>query len=306
MIPLLFALADTVMVPLENADLVLVQEWGLIEISPSACLAVGAPEGPSLPLPIDPSFCVEAPVVWFQGAEFSGTFTVQTPGGHLTVTYPVPDAVETDDSGMPHTASWHLSASALPRVDEIVEQMEESRWVPAPQDMGGFGWAAGIWREVETHFLQGTETIWMERFLYYECEVEDLLGEPEGNDSDWPFSGLQVPALVFRTGPEGQPETAACSIDGALPEGEPEYHPYDPDMLHASLCLWASQRIPSDKLTALVDTWEERLTTVPAGELLVLFPIPEAYYGRISTLDLRTDQDLTVVYKRLFLGMVAV
>jgi hypothetical protein len=306
MIPLLFALADTVMIPVENNTLVLVQEWGVVEISPSACLAVGAPEGPALPIPVDPSYCVEAPVVWFQGADFSGTFTVRTPEGHLTVTYPVPDAVETDETGRPITASWRLSASALPQVNEIVEQMEELPWAPAPTSMGAFGWAAGIWREVETHFINGTESVWMERFLYYECEVEDLLGVPDGDDADWPFSGLQVPALVFRTGPDGQPETAACSIDGALPVGELEYHPYDPDMILESLCLWASQRMPSDKLTALVETWEERLTSVPGGEMLVLFPIPETYNGRISTLDLRTDQDLTVVYKRLFLGMVAV
>jgi hypothetical protein len=305
MIPLLFALADTVMIPVEN-NLVLVQEWGVIEMDRSAFLAVGAPVGPAYPIPDDSIYCVEAPVVWFVGADFTGTLTVETPAGHLTVTYPEPDVMDTDAAGIPHSASWRLSASALPPVEEIVEQIEESPWVPAPPDMGTFGWAAGIWREVETHFLLGTDSGWMERFLYYECRVDGLFGESDGEDQNWPFSGLQVPALVFRTGPEGLPETAACSIDGSLPEGELVFHPYDRTLLLASLCLWASQRMPSDKLTALADTWEEHLTTVPAGTMLALFPIPEEYYGRISTLDLRTNQDLTVIYKRLFLGMVEV
>jgi len=304
MIPLFFALADTIVAPVDPADLVVVTEWGIVEIDRSACLAVGAPEGPSLPLPVDPSYCVEAPVVWFQGADFSGTFTVETPG-RLTVTYPFPDAVEEGDTGMPSTAVWRLAASSLPIMEQIERMVEESP-APAEQSMGHFGWAADIWREVRTHFLHGTGSVWMERFLYYECLVDDLFDAPVEDDADWPFGGMEVPAMVFRTGTDGAPEAAACRITGTLPGEGLDFAAYDRGLLLSTLCAWSIPGFGSDRLEALADTWETRFTTVPEGAMLIVFPIPGEYHDRISTISLRTDQELQVAYKRLFLGMVTV
>lgn len=299
MILLLFALADTVEVPFDPQGMVFMHEWGVVEVDMSVSLATGVPVGPSYPIHIDPNYCVEAPVVWFHGDDFTGTLIVEAPGGHLTVTYPEPDRVNTDDTGMPLSAAWRVSGSRAPFVGTVEEES-----LPLPE-MGHFGWAADIWRSVQSQSLTGIRDGWTERFIYYECQIEELFTLPEGEvPPGWPLSQLQVPALVFASGSGGQPLMSPCGRTGSLDTANMEYVDYSRQMFLDTVCSWSDGRLHSDEVAALVDTWETALTSVPEGELRALFPIPEDHYDRISTLELVTDQGHQVYTKRLFLGLV--
>ena len=306
MIPLLFVLADTVEVPIDPQGIVLMHEWGVVEVDMSVSLATGAPgatAGPLYPIPIDPDFCVEAPVVWFHGDDFTGIFTVEAPGGHLTVTYPEPDRVDTDQTGMPLSAVWRVSGSRHPLIMERVDAVEEETF-PVPE-MGHFGWAADIWRSVPGLSLTGIRDGWSERFIYYECQVEDLFTLPEGEiPSGWPLSQLQVPGLVFASGTDGQPLMSPISGTGDLETANMEYIDYSRQVFLDTVWSWSEGRLLAEEVAALVDTWEATLTSVPDGELRVLFPIPEDRYDRISTLELVTDEGHQVCAKRIFLGLV--
>ena len=171
--------------------------------------------------------------------------------------------------------------------------------------MGHFGWACDIWRSVQGLSLTGIRAGWSERFIYYECQVEDLFTLPEGEiPADWPLSQLQVPALVFTSGADGRPLMSPCDGTGSLETANMEYMDYSRQELMDSVCSWSDGRLLSEEVTALVDTWETTLTSVAEGEMRVLFPIPEDRYNRISTLELVTDEGHQVYAKRLFLGLL--
>jgi len=316
MLALLFAaLADTVIVPV-NAEMVLVHEWGVVEIEAYTSLASGAPAGPELPLYYDIDYCVEAPVVWFHGADFTGQLTVTSPQGHLTVTYPEPDMVETDLTGMPTSAVWMFEGRSVLLPEEMsvlvegIPQIEEEtlpegeRSPEMPQTH--FDWAMDIWRTSPSLILTGSVNDWKEGFIYYESQVDDLFGSPpDGADIDWLVRDLDIPAMIFLSGPEAYSLMCPAQISGDLPSPpEEDYMPYNRSALLEMLCSWGGGGFKSEEIAALVDTWERKLTTVPYGQTVVLFPIPGSYYDAISTLSLDTDQGFEVSYKRLFLGLI--
>ena len=312
---MLAALADTVFVPVD-IDIVLLHEWGVVEIDTYSSFAVGAPTGEELPLFYDIDYCVEAPVVWFHGSDFTGKLTVTSPEGHLTVTYPEPDRVEQDPAGMPVQAVWSLEGHSvflteqtplpveeIPMVEEEV-MVDGERLVEPPST--GFDWARDLWRRVPSLGLVGTTGNWRESFIYYESQVDDLFGTPPDDAGyDWLVRDLDVPAMVFMSGPEALSLMCPVDMTGEMPSlTEGDFEVYDREVMLAMLCSWAGGGFKSEEITALLDTWERRLTTVPYGENVVLFPIPMEYWDRISTLTLETEQGYDVEYKRLFLGLI--
>jgi len=314
MLALLFvALADTVIAPV-NADMVLVHEWGVVEIDTYTSLASGAPAGPQLPIYYDIDYCVEAPVVWFHGADFTGLLTVDAPRGHLTVTYPEPDRTVTDQTGMPIRANWALEGHAAPveeqipitseGIPETAEEIVEESMPEMPNTH--FDWAMDLWRAVPSLGLTGTDTGWSESFVYYESQVDNLFGlPPDGADLNWLVRDLDVPAMIFYSGPEAYSLMCPAQIAGELPSPSTgDFVSYERTALLETLCSWGGGGFKSEEITALIDTWESKLTTVPYGQTVVLFPIPSEYYDSISTLSLETDQGFEVSYNRLFLGLI--
>lgn len=312
---MLAALADTVFVPVDT-DMVLLHEWGVVEIDTYTSVAVGAPTGEELPLFYDIDYCVEAPVVWFHGSDFTGKLTVTSPEGHLTVTYPEPDRVEQDRAGLPVQAVWSLEGYSVFLTEQTPLPLEdipmaEEEVLPNTEGLGdrvatGFDWARDIWRGVPSLGLVGTEGNWRESFIYYESQVDDLFGTPSVDAGfDWLVRDLDVPAMVFMSGPEALSMMCPVSITGEMPSpAEGDFEVYDREVMLATLCSWAGGGFKSEEITALLDTWEKRLTTVPYGENVVLFPIPMEYWDRISTLTLDTEEGCHVEYKRLFLGLI--
>lgn len=316
MIGLLFAaLADTIMVPVES-EIVLVHEWGVVEMDTYSTLAYGAPIDSGNPLYYDLDYCVEAPVVWFHGTDFTGELTVKSPGGHLTMTYPDPDTAEFDTTGLPVSAVWSLQGysailteqTPVPAEDLLmIEEAVLLEWEGMPeQPSTGFDWAMDIWRSVSSLRLAGTTGNWKESFIYYECEVDELFGTPPaGAGLDWLVRNLDVPVVIFRSGPEAYSLMYPAQMTGEIPSiEERDFDAYDRELMMETLCSWAGGGFKSEEIVALLDTWEEKLTTVPYGQTIVLFPIPMEYYDRISTLSLETDQGHEVSYKRLFLGLI--
>ncbi len=302
MLPLLFAaLADTVMVPIDETDIVEMHEWGVIELSVSSAEVVGSPVVDMVPP--DPDFCVEAPVIWFHGVSFDGELTVHVPNGRVTVTYPEPSFSVEGGDGVPASVSWELTT--WPREPDTAD----GQAIPAEEyipELGAYYDAVASWRAVPSRQVASPDGSWSDRFVYYECEVEDLMGAPPaGAGPEWLLRDVHAPGLLLRTSDSGLPEQRPCLVDGGLPEPQGDWAPVETGELELTMCSWSGGVFRTEEVSALVETWEAAMTSVPAGERLLVFPLPRELYGSVSLLALTTERGHYVVQKRFFLCMTA-
>jgi hypothetical protein len=325
MIPLFFcALVDTVAVT-HDLQTVRVHEWGVVQLDYGPREAVGAewcyPDDHGI-FQYGGMMMVDAPVVWFHGPDFTGTFTVDIWTGNLTVRYPEPDRIEEQPAllGGLFPSERVVWEGLVGRNDRpLDDRFSADRISSTGCDPESFRWAVPWWREVPSLTVSRESDRWSDRFIYYECTTEafSVVDDLPVQDETMPCSAWQGtysgPALVFAWDTEDG-GLLVESIDVEMPDPDihsadlSEFVPVDPDRMAQILCMWARSNFKSEEMTALWRTWEPVIRTRCGmfGERIMLFPLPGETVESISTLHLETDQGYFVEYHRLFLGLTGI
>ncbi len=309
MIPLFFSvLVDTVVIDLDY-ETVRVHEWGVVQMDYGYQEAVGAewcfPDDHGI-FQSGELMVVDAPVVWFHGPEFTGTFTVEVMNGLLTSRYPEPDIIEQSHSllqpGVPaERAIWEdLVFTELPLADR---ELADDKFSDMPCGMENFSWAAPWWRQVPALTVTRESDGWSDQFIYYECTIEALSVTDETVRRNWTDT-YRGPALVFAwRDDELVAKRAEVGNAVDIPGGY-----LSVDQIEETLCQWAASNLKSEELEALWLTWEPviRGRCEMYGETVLLFPFSDEVVESISRLHLETDQGFFVEYHRLFLGLTSI
>jgi hypothetical protein len=303
MIGLLCAFAAAAVLPFFDSG-VEVHEWGVVRFDSAGITAQGVPPGEYSsvgPVPFGYGAMpplVDAPVLFFHGSGFTGDFIVEIPDGRPTEIYPEEGMITTGSSvewrGIEVRESSPLCADAADR-----------------RGLSDFVWenSVHLWRGVDanTVILEGGL---QEGFLYYECAMSTL-------------ACLEYPGLLARG--RGLPEGVEGVLMFLRPSGDlqemymvppqriflpvevDEVGCYGRERVIGILQEWAGTRLNYDEVQVMWDTWEDFVTSGEwSGDALLLFPLPEETVESISTLSLRTDQDIDVTCHRFFLGMAPV
>jgi hypothetical protein len=320
MIPLLYcALADTDIVEVP-ADLVLVHEWGVVELDEGRYDLKGARwgylDGSDHLIDYIPDE-VEAPVIWFHGAACTGTFSVEVTGGVFTELLPYPDSITVHaipgiEASETQVAVWRdlkIDDNMVLEMPVVVEdETEEARRVSGewteyeeegiPAMSGyyytGFDWAIPLWREVNCNTVHYPAADYKDSFLYYECTFNPY------HMFDGDYYGYEGPALLFLW----DENELACfkvntpndiSTDTALTEDE----------ILAEICSWADGGLKSSEIGALWNTWEPAIRTRCDyyDQTVIVFPLSPEQVEMISRIRFVPDGDFQVRYDRLFLGL---
>lgn len=288
-------LADTVVAPMDNT-LIRVHEWGVVSFTSFGTEAAGAP-GDTYGFDPFGMVCVDAPVVWFHGSPFSGTFTARAGMGFVSVAYPEP--TEGFEGATPQMVSWRIEGRNPVPFDEA----------PTPDVPGNtpFLWAMDHWRDVPCLDLFDAEGNYLDRFLYYETLIPDGIQARmntvvvDGRH----LAGLFSPeGLLIVTGAE--PKIHVYSI---IPLPVLTYAlrlPLESTDVHEKICDWAGGNLKSQEIAALWNTWEPFFRERPADERWLLFPLPPETVESISSISLILDYSYATMieYHRLFLGLV--
>jgi len=300
MIELLFAAAlmDTVIAqPVDNV--IEVHEWGAVTFTQEH-VTFGAdpatdPEAPVIMPEMWTEPVARAPVVYFYGEPFSGTFTVSLSGGDFIELYPQPDT-HLDTSPMPElpssSATWTISFAS-------------------PADDGGRRLAAEIscigpellnlWRQPPSHELEFSDG-GSESFIYYECTLTPL---PEG---------MYYPVVQGNDGPEldseyrGEMLLFTGSGDGIAAQLKSDSGTEDIqlDDIPGILCGWAGGAMKTQEIEALWGSWEDWVISGEwSGETLLVFHLPQSTVESITSIQLNTDEYSNVYYRRFYLGMIS-
>jgi len=307
MLPLIFAaLVDTVVAPPPDFDIVYIHEWGAVTFTEEEVFFGAAPPG-GLTEVIDPDVWEEplarAPVVYFYGAPFSGTFTVSVADGDFVETIPqpwVPEAVlpVTSNSDLPSVAMWRFTSDPYLRH----EQPDESGINCIPDDI------LRIWRRPSSNMLTFEDTS-REKFIYYECTLDRELCEDylesvlsPGDPADDPSNA--GPMMRFRM----DAGTISVEIYGS---GQEPRHLLNPlmnrDVILETLCSWADGTMKSEEIAAMWETWEDWIMSGTwSGEALLIFPLPSDLVERMTTITLETEEDLDLDYSRFYFGVASI
>ena len=307
MIPLLFsALVDTVVVD-PDFETIRVHEWGVVQLDDSYLTATGAEwcfldengEFQSGEL-----MMVDAPVVWFHGPDFTGSFTVDVLDGDVTLLYPRPmdvdvTAASISDIDQPGDVirwtdlSFRNEVDMVDRISSIVDSEIEN-----------FKWALPFWREVPALTISRESDGWSDNFLYYECSVAQLPPYLGKLDEEGCIARYYGPALLFSF-EDGELLAQRAEVTdqfnvstGYLTE----------DQIQETLCQWAASNLKSSEIAALWNTWEPPIRGRCSlyGQHVLVFPLADHVVESISRLNLVTDQGFFVEYHRLFLGMTSI
>jgi hypothetical protein len=293
MLELLFAAAlmDTVIAEPQDGT-VYVHEWGVVTFSQETVTFGADPSMMDFVQPYDPDqwedAVVRAPVVYFYGEPFSGSFYVNAAGGSFIETWPEPDStMQTGPiTGEGHnTAQWQIDwsipgndrdgAGAVDAISCISEELLEL-WCKPPSMLLGF-----------RNGLSG-------KFIYYECSLQPV------------ENGYYYPVVY---GPEGVGLSDSYQDEllsfVKTPSGVTMLNPPDGEIVEL-LCDWAGGTMKSQELEAMWLTWEDWIRQGSwQGDTLQVFPLSETTVDNITTISLATDGYQYVEYSRFFLGMLS-
>lgn len=306
MLPFLyFAIADTVVEPVDPG-MVFVHEWGVVEMDLAFPEALGSKWGDlEEDGMLDPwtGYEVEAPVIWFHGAECTGTLKVEARQGYFTTLYPYPDSLFRFEGERMMSPENGGQTAIWPGVTLLKEMPETEESLSAAGDMGGFQWAVPFWREVDANYISIPGSSYLDSFIYYECTVVDIPGLDHECSQVPRTYGYTGRALLFT--PSGQEISVSLVEVGEgldiVREGLAE-----PEMM-AVICGWGGE-LKSRELLVLWKTWEPAIRTrcLRGGERVLMFPFTTEQIESVSTLEFQPDDGRQVFYVRLFLGLGSV
>lgn len=283
------ALMDTVIaVPAEGT--VYVHEWGVVTFTEESVLLGGDPDMviPDQFFPTDQQgdMVVRAPVVYFYGAPFSGSFTVDAGSGSFLETYPVPSV-----ESLPPASGYAEYASSTWRITGT-SQEEERMTEPEYGSVSCIGpELMELWRKPPSMVLEFVDGS-VEKYIYYECSLDP------GTGDGWDPVLTDGPEI--RLDPEYQGELLVFVKE----EGGVELTGGTGDDMIPMLCDWAGGSMKTQELEALWQTWEGWIYDGSwQGDTLFVFPLPGTTVDNITRIRLITDEWMDVEYSRFFLGM---
>ncbi len=279
-----------------------VHEWGVVVFGGYKAAAVALPDPGLSSFIADPDFgiepiSVEAPVIFFHGAEFSGDFAVEVSGGNIYEIYPV--------DGM--TSSWNSIRWSGIQVFDPDEGIEY------PDDLpGDFLLSFDVvsnWRTLECNSVRTSGGI-NEGFLYYECflETPEFLKYPQLLAAGEGLPGGVDKVLIFLEPYGDMQEMYRVDPQSIfIPVETEEISLYDRTRMQDILSSWNTAGLTSGELELLWETWEAYVTDpLWEGDALVVFPLPQDMINMISSLEVLPDGEMEITYGRFFLGMMPV
>ncbi len=297
MILLAFILANVVLGEFTD-DMIYIHEWGVIEMDEVYLQARGCPEGY-----IDeygyiqeyPMAEVTAPVVYFYGADCSGTFSVRIRDGSFTLLLPYPDSLACEtDPGVLYTAVWEnlTIRSVEPPADASTEASFVTR---GPELEDCFAWAVPFWRMVPANRIHYPSAGYEDVFIYYESEMSDpsmFIGEYYNHVGE---------ALIFF------PEDGemVCAVAAVPVESDAIGETLSDLEIMTVLYSWGNGGMLAEEIAALWQTWEPLLRTRCELEnlTLMLFPLTDRQVSVVSYLSFVPVENILIQYDRLLLGL---
>ncbi len=309
MIPFFFfAVTDTVEINVDY-ETVYVHEWGVVEVDMGIPIASGAKWGyldDQGTLEPYTEYEVEAPVVWFHGAQCTGTFTVRVNEGYFTTLFPPPDSMWHEESEKRVSPENFIGQTGVWRNVSLTRDIPENEEsLPVAYYADGFSWATPFWRDVPANYVTVPGASYQDRFLYYECTANSLGWFIAGDYPSFARTyGYQGEALVFKEMSGeiitriAQVEESVTTLSEALSQDE----------ILNTLCGWGDNSFKSQEIQALWSTWEPaiRQRCVQQGQDVMMFPLSPEQVESISTIRFEPDGGNPVDYTRLFLGLGAV
>lgn len=298
---LVIAVMNAVLISAESEP-VEVHEWGVVVFGEFSAAAVAVPDSGLSSLNAAPDFridpiSVEAPVIFFHGAEFSGDFAVEVFNGDIFEIYPA--------DGM--RSEWN----SIRWFDIQVFDPEEGTEYPddLPADFILPYETVQSWRTLECNSVRTSGGI-NEGFLYYECYLEtpdfmkypQLLAAGEGLPE-----GVDKVLILLRPYGDMQEMYLVDPASMLIPVETEESTVYDRTWMLEILSSWDTGGLYPGELELLWETWESYVTDpLWEGDALVVFPLPQNMINRISSLEVLPDGEFEITYGRFFLGMIPV
>ncbi len=284
---------------------VIVHEWGVVRYAGESAVATGTPGWSPYG-----SICVDAPVIMFHGAPFTGSVTVCSLGGFTSV-YPEPDVSGGPGmglgAGLGSMIRWEGLSVSSGSVDDIPVDRDRS----AAFD---FYWAMDGWRLPGSSMVSRSSDSFSDSFLYYEVDLSEpgfpvpLAGYCAEGTSAEEIAGEM---LLFVRGVDG---TITLSLD--IPEGLDMFMDESVPLLSDSrvcddafgaVSRWAGDRLSPGEVRSMWATWEPYILYGDwEGSTLAVFPIPQPLLERISSLYVYPDGSQEVRVDRFFLGMMPI
>ncbi len=283
-----------------------IHEWGVVELDQEYQGAIGALRGyldDEENLNPYEMYEVEAPVIWFHGAECTGTLTVTANSGFITTAVPWYDGVEVEeatgiDEPGSQTASWYglritVPGNTFELHERYAENEEEVLGETGAWD--GFEYALPYWRTVPGNTIQHPLSGYSGSFLYYECSFRDM------NTYAEELYGYQGVYLLFFM----DDFDLICSSALTDMEMDARGAVLDDEALLEVLAEWSGGGLEISELQALWDTWRPaiRYRCGELGQTVMLFPLSERQTESICSIDFKPDREQQVEYHRLFLGL---
>jgi hypothetical protein len=277
-----------------------VHEWGVVTFDAFIASAESSPD--SIPPGIPDYPVVErAPVVYFHGPEFTGTFTATATDGVLTDLYPV-----VPGSNPGQTYSWDIGAAQIWPADR--DSRRGLSYSSGTWDMTGWRVPYSLWLRTSDGFEDG--------FLFYEASVNATSGFPVRymQSLDAAISlNPDLPAALVVPGDDGPKVIAAERLE-ILPGFAPVRQARicrEPEDLRSVLYDWSIDTIDIDEVDVLWATWQgwfldEGLRDLPEGCGLLLYPLPAGMQDMVSTIELSTNEGFQVSYRRFLICAVPV
>ncbi|OPL17649.1 MAG: hypothetical protein AVO35_09480 [Candidatus Aegiribacteria sp. MLS_C] len=280
------ALLDTV-IAVPGDGTVQVHEWGVVTFIEGSVVPGSDPATVShwqTPFQQDPEqeMVVRAPVVYFYGPAFSGTFVVRAGSASFIETWPTPASM-TD--GPCATASWNIIGTSAR------EEGGTPGYPPGtgciPEDL------LELWREPLSKNLLFDDG-GSESFIYYECSID-------GGTGAWD------PVRTSEDGFSLDPDYAGPVMSFARDGGSVVMVDPPEEEVIETLCDWAEGTMKTKELEGMWATWEEWIYGGSwQGDTLLIFPLPQSTVEGITGIELITDGMMEILYSRFFLGVLSV
>ena len=308
MLPLMFvALVDTVIAPPADLNTIYVHEWGAVTFADEIVIGAVPPSDPYENFTTHNEWdepISRAPVVYFYGASFQGTFTVTVPSGRFIETWPVPGeliAIAPLQMYNSSRAEWTISGTSWgePGINDISPGSDQLSFSPEILD---------IWRRppsLPLEFADGAR----EKFVYYECALT-----PQNNNDFYP-------AIITDEGIVLDPEYHGELMRFIKLDGEVILNPIagrygtrrelqqatEYGDIHETLCSWADGTMKSDEINAMWSTWEDWIYSGSwSGNTLVVFPLSDETVERMSSITLETIKEHEIEYSRFYVGIISI
>jgi len=307
MIHLMFAAAlmDTVIAPPPEFETVYVHEWGAITFCEDQITLGSIPETDQLEPYTEPDdsdhLVVRAPVVYFYGAPFTGSFQVSLPSGSFIETLPTPESISWagQSSESINLATWRINGSTQ-------EFPEDGSW----SSIDGTSITPELlqsWRLPPCMTLTFPEGV-IEKFVYYEAALAEM-----GSDDLYPVLLTEQGAVLHPDydGPFLRFEKTLEGVEVLDEDGEPVFRglldDYSVDAFFQEvLCQWAGGSMKSQEIQAIWETWKSWILEGGwNGDTLLVFPLPYSSAENVSSVYLETDQNFNVEYERFFIGILS-